>query len=138
MRGIDMAEPSRRRGSGHLAERIEQILRRSRVPLTGIEIVGRMRIGDSRVSNSLVFRALQQLRREGRIRKIEHLNCYAAGGETRCVSLVCAVCGVLRTVEAETFFAAIDALARQRGFCPNRYVIEAAGTCRACAGSVER
>lgn len=135
MRGIDTAEPPRRRRSGHLGETILRMLRRSRTPLTGIEIAERMRIGDPRVSNSQVFRTLQQLRRDGAIRKIEHLNCYAAGGETRYVSLVCRACGALRTVEAAGFFEAIDAAARLRGFRPNRYVVEVPGTCRACGGS---
>ncbi|MET0310054.1 MAG: transcriptional repressor [Sphingomonas sp.] len=131
MRGIDMAEPSRRR-TGYLTGEIVQLLQRSQVPLTGIEIANRLRHDDPRVSNSLVFRALQQLRRDAVIRKIEHLNGYALGGETRTISLVCAECGKLFAIEEDAFFERLDDIARRQGFRPSRYVIEFAGTCGRC------
>lgn len=135
MRDTDMAEPSRRRRSGHLGETVLRMLRRSRAPLTGIEIAERLRTKDPHISNSQIFRTLQRLRRDDAIRKIEHLNCYAVGGETRCVSLVCGACGALRMVEAAGFFDAVDEAARLRGFRPNRYVVEVPGTCAACSAA---
>jgi Fe2+ or Zn2+ uptake regulation protein len=132
MRGTDMAEPSRRRRAGDLAGMILRLLQRSQTPLAGIGIADRLRRKDARVSNSLVFRALGQLREDGMIRKIEHLNGYAAGGETRRVSLVCSKCGKLVTLEAEGFFEALDGLAGRHGFRPSRYVVEFGGRCACC------
>jgi Fur family zinc uptake transcriptional regulator len=131
MHDTDMAEPSRRR-SGDLGKTMLRMLRRSPAPLTGIEIAQRLRTRGPRISNSQIFRTLQQLRRDGAIRKIEHLNGYAAGGDTRCVSLACSACGALGAVEAAGFFEAIDEAARLRGFRPGRYVVEVPGTCAAC------
>jgi Fe2+ or Zn2+ uptake regulation protein len=135
MPGTSMAEPPRRRGPGHLAETILLLLQRSQAPLTGIEIAERLRLRDRRVSNSLVFRALLLLRRDGAIRKIEHRNCYAAGGETRVVSLVCATCGRLEVREDEAFFQALGGVARLHGFRPSRYIVEFPGICGRCSES---
>lgn len=124
-----------RRGSGALARAVARLLAHSPTALTGIAIAERLRRDDPGISNSLVFRSLSQLRRDGAVRKIEHVNGYAWGGDTRMVSLVCMTCGALAQRDAPGLFEALDALAGQHGFRPDRYVIEVAGACRACGGA---
>jgi len=93
--------------------------------------------GEGSAKPPTIYRALDFLQELGLAHKIESLNAYVACGHAShshsAIFLICETCGRAEELHSETTVPALEAETRAAGFGLSRAVIEARGTCRACA-----
>lgn len=93
--------------------------------------------GEGAAKPPTVYRALDFLQETGLAHKIESLNAYVACGHAShshsAVFLICETCGAAEELHAVATVEALNAETEAAGFSVSRAVIEARGTCRACA-----
>lgn len=93
--------------------------------------------GEGAAKPPTVYRALDFLQEQGLAHKIESLNAYVACGHTShkhsAVFLICETCGAAEELHAVATNEALRAETAAAGFTVRQAVIEARGTCRACA-----
>ncbi|WP_342643264.1 transcriptional repressor [Rhodoligotrophos ferricapiens] len=106
------------------------------------DIIDRMALAGDRPAPITVYRALDFLRAQGLVHKVESRNAYVActhdhGDAERAVLLICDRCGMVLEVQGADVFAAIKRSAESVGFAVARPVVEVNGTCTQCAASRE-
>lgn len=112
-------------------------------PLGAYDLIEAMRSGEGRAPAPIaIYRALDFLRENGFIHRLESLNAFIAcphphGSGERVVFLICEACRHVDEVLAEPLSEALAALARAHAFKPERQVIELAGRCRQCQTGTE-
>jgi len=84
-----------------------------------------------------IYRALDFLRENGFIHRLETLNAFIAcphlhGTGEQVVFLICETCRHVEETDAAPLAKALSAIATAQGFTAERQVIELAGTCRNC------
>ena len=93
--------------------------------------------GEGSAKPPTIYRALDFLQELGLAHKIESLNAYVACGHAShshsAIFLICETCGRAEELHSETTVPALEAETRAAGFELSQAVIEARGTCRACA-----
>jgi Fur family zinc uptake transcriptional regulator len=126
------------------AERLTPVRRRvleallaSHHPLGAYELIDRLAEAGGRPAPITVYRALDFLRRQGLVHRIESRNAFIAcvhnhdGGDP-VVFLICEKCGAVGEAAAAAVADTIRNASRAAGFTPRTPVIEISGTCAHC------
>jgi len=127
-----------RRGERLTAMRrlVLEVLAASHKPLGAYEIIERAGKGP-RPAPITVYRALNFLREQGLVHRIESRNAFIAcvnnhGSEDLVVFLICELCGEVGEAPSATVAENLKAAARAAGFTPKAPVIEISGICAHC------
>lgn len=114
------------------------VLAEAKRPLGAYDIIEELRPGGGRGPAPIViYRALDFLRENGFIHRLESLNAFIAcphrhGSGEKVVFLICEACQHVEEAVAAPLSEALTRLAQGHGFAARRQVIELAGTCRHC------
>ncbi len=115
-----------------------EALAEAKHPLGAYDLIETLRNANGRVLAPIaVYRALDFLRENGFIHRLETLNAFIAcphlhsTGE-KVIFLICEACRHVEEAGAEALSNALATLAAEHGFMAERQVIELAGTCRNC------
>jgi Fur family transcriptional regulator, zinc uptake regulator len=114
----------------------------SHKPLGAYEIIDRMAPKGPRPAPITAYRALEFLRENGLVHRIESRNAFIACVHTHAagdlvVFLICERCGTVGEASSPDVAATLTAAARAAGFTPKSPVIEISGICTHCRG-IER
>src|SRR5262249_48292860 len=106
-------------------------------PLGACEIMDQVARGGPRPAPITVYRALDFLRGNGLVHRIESRNAFVAcgrnhGADALVAFLICERCGAVGEAPAAAIGQSLVAAARSAGFTPNLSVIEIPGTCAHC------
>ena len=115
-----------------------EILAGSHKPLGAYEIMGLAARKGPRPAPITVYRALDFLRQNGLVHRIESRNAFVACVHAHAagdlvVFLICERCDAVGEAPAGAVGQTLAAAARSAGFTPNMSVIEITGTCSHCA-----
>ena len=119
-----------------IRRQVLEALLTSHKPLGAYEIIERL-AGDSRPAPITVYRALDFLRDNGLVHRIESRNAFVAcvhnhAGEDLVVFLICERCGAVGEAPGGAAAEALKASSRAAGFSPKSPLIEIAGICSHC------
>jgi Fur family zinc uptake transcriptional regulator len=108
----------------------------SHKPLGAYEIIERLAL-DTRPAPITVYRALDFLRENGLVHRIESRNAFVAcvhnhAGEDLVVFLICESCGIVGEAPAAGVADALRHSSRAAGFTPKSPLIEIVGICTHC------
>jgi Fur family zinc uptake transcriptional regulator len=111
----------------------------SHQPVGAYEIMERLAPTGPRPAPITVYRALEFLRENGLVHRIESRNAFVACVHTHAagdlvVFLICDRCGRVGEAASAEVAATLKAAARAAGFTPKSPVIEISGTCAHCRG----
>jgi Fur family transcriptional regulator, zinc uptake regulator len=120
-----------------IRRRVLEALLSSHKPLGAYEIVERMAGKKGRPAPVTVYRALEFLRGNGLVHRIESRNAFVAcghnhAGDDLVVFLICERCGAVGEAPGGAVANALKASSRTAGFLPKSPVIEIAGICSHC------
>lgn len=119
-----------------IRRKVLRLLLESDEPAKAYDLIGNLD-GEGAAKPPTVYRALEFLQDTGLAHKIESLNAFVACGHAAhahsAVFLICERCGGAEELHAVSTRAALENETRAAGFRMSRAVIEARGTCRACA-----
>jgi Fur family zinc uptake transcriptional regulator len=109
----------------------------SHKPLGAYEIIERVAPGGSRLAPITVYRALEFLRENGLVHRIESRNAFIACVHNHALSdlvvfLICERCGTVGEAASADVAATLASAARAAGFTPGSPVIEIGGVCAHC------
>ena len=111
-------------------------------PLGAYDLIEALREGGSGRGPApiAIYRALDFLRENGFIHRLETLNAFIAcphlhGAGEEVVFLICETCRHVEEASAAPLAGAVSSLAAAHGFVVERRVLELAGTCRHCAAA---
>jgi Fur family zinc uptake transcriptional regulator len=114
-----------------------QALLASHKPLGAYEIMERLAAGNGRPAPITVYRALDFLRENGLVHRIESRNAFVAcvsehASSDPIVFLICERCGAVGETPGVSVAEALKSSCRAAGFAPKSPVIEIAGICSHC------
>jgi Fur family transcriptional regulator, zinc uptake regulator len=120
-----------------MRRRVLEILAASHKPLGAYEIVDAAAAHGPRPAPITVYRALDFLRENGLVHRIESRNAFVACGRNHpsdalVAFLICDRCGAVGEAPAAAAAQSLAAAAQGAGFAPNLSVIEITGTCSHC------
>jgi Fur family transcriptional regulator, zinc uptake regulator len=109
----------------------------SHKPLGAYEIIDRMAAKGARPAPITAYRALEFLRENGLVHRIESHNAFVACVHTHAagdlvVFLICERCGAVGEASSADVAATLTSAARAAGFTPKSPVIEISGVCSHC------
>ena len=109
----------------------------SHKPLGAYEIIDRLALKGPRLAPITAYRALEFLRENGLVHRIESRNAFLACAhnhdETAIVAfLICESCGSVGEIPAAPLAQSFNEAARGTGFAPKLSVVEITGTCAHC------
>jgi Fur family zinc uptake transcriptional regulator len=112
----------------------------SHQPLGAYEIMERLSPNGARPAPITVYRALEFLRENGLVHRIESRNAFVACVHTHAagelvVFLICERCGAVGEASSAEVAGKLKAAARAAGFTPKSPVIEISGICTHCGGN---
>jgi Fur family transcriptional regulator, zinc uptake regulator len=117
-----------------------EVLATSHKPLGAYEIIEQVaRAGGSRPAPITIYRALDFLRDNGLVHRIESRNAFLAclgthASDSLVVFLICEQCGTVGEMAAGAVAPALVSAAKDAGFTPKMSVIEVSGICAHCRG----
>jgi Fur family transcriptional regulator, zinc uptake regulator len=119
-----------------MRRQVLEALLASHKPLGAYEIIERL-AGRSRPAPISIYRALDFLRENGLVHRIESRNAFVAcvhdhGSDDLVVFLLCERCGAVGEAPGGAAAEALKASARAAGFSPKSPLIEVAGICSHC------
>ena len=119
-----------------MRRQVLQALLASHKPLGAYEIIERL-AHKNRPAPITVYRALDFLRDNGFVHRIESRNAFVAcvhnhGGDDLVVFLICERCGAVGEAPGAAAAEALKASSRAAGFSPKSPLIEIAGICSHC------
>lgn len=119
-----------------MRRRVLQTLLSSHKPIGAYEIIDRL-TDKTRPAPITIYRALDFLRRNGLIHRIESRNAFVAcvhdhADDELIVFLICERCGAVGEAPGGAAAAALQASSRAAGFTPKSPLIEIAGVCSHC------
>ena len=119
-----------------MRRQVLQALLSSHKPLGAYEIIDRL-AQRNRPAPITIYRALDFLRENGLVHRIESRNAYVAcvhnhGGDDLVVFLICESCGAVGEAPGGAAAEALKASSRAAGFSPKSPLIEIAGICSHC------
>jgi Fur family zinc uptake transcriptional regulator len=119
-----------------MRRQVLEALLASHKPLGAYEIIERL-AGRSRPAPISIYRALDFLRENGLVHRIESRNAFVAcvhdhGSDDLVVFLLCERCGAVGEAPGAGAAEALKASARAAGFSPKSPLIEVAGICAHC------
>ena len=109
----------------------------SHKPLGAYEIIDRLALRGARPAPITAYRALEFLRENGLVHRIESRNAFIAcvhnhaAGEL-VVFMICEHCGAVGEASSDDLAATLSSAARAAGFSPKSPVIEITGVCTHC------
>ena len=114
-----------------------QALLASHEPLGAYDLIDRLAAGGTRPAPITVYRALDFLREQGFVHRIESRNAFIACVHEHAtgdpvVFLICEQCGAVGEARAANVADSIRSASRSAGFTPKTPVIEIFGTCAHC------
>jgi len=120
-----------------IRRQVLEVLLDSHKPLGAYEIMDRTATGDGRPAPITIYRALDFLRENGLVHRIESRNAFVAcvnnhGSDELVVFLICEHCGAVGEAPGEAVAVELKAAARSAGFTPKTPVIEIGGVCLHC------
>jgi Fur family zinc uptake transcriptional regulator len=120
-----------------MRRRVLEILTGSHKPLGAYEIMDEAAQKGPRPAPITIYRALDFLRMNGLVHRIESRNAFVAcgrnhGSDALVAFLICERCGAVGEAPAAAAGQSLAAAARSAGFTPNLSVIEITGTCAHC------
>jgi Fur family zinc uptake transcriptional regulator len=120
-----------------IRRQVLEALLHSHRPLGAYEIIDRMKGANAATPPITVYRALEFLREQGLVHRIESRNAFIAcihdhSSGDPVVFLLCEQCGAVGEAASEALAGAVKAAARGAGFTPKTPVIEIAGVCLHC------
>ena len=119
-----------------IRRKVLQLLIESPGPAKAYDLLGRLD-GEGSPKPPTVYRALDFLKELGLAHKIESLNAFVACGHAShrhtAIFLICQTCGRAEELHSHAIVPTLKAEAEGVGFSLSHAVIEAHGTCRACA-----
>jgi Fur family zinc uptake transcriptional regulator len=109
----------------------------SHQPLGAYEIMDRLAPKGTRLAPITIYRALDFLRENGLVHRIESRNAFVACVHTHAdgdmvVFLICELCGAVGEASSPEVAATLKSAARAVGFTPKSPVIEISGICTHC------
>ena len=120
-----------------IRRRVLEVLLESHRPLGAYEIMDRVAAGGGRPAPITIYRALDFLRDNGLVHRIESRNAFVAcvgnhpSGDL-VVFLICERCGAVGEASSRAVADQLKAAARAAGFTPRAPVIEVGGICSHC------
>jgi Fur family transcriptional regulator, zinc uptake regulator len=120
-----------------MRRRVLEALLASHAPLGAYELIDKLSGRGSRLAPITIYRALDFLREQGLVHRIESRNAFIAcvadhdSGEP-VVFLICEKCGAVGEAASATVAATIKSASRAAGFTPKTPVIEISGICAHC------
>lgn len=108
-------------------------------PVGAYDLIERMSTDGRRVAPATVYRALDFLREQGLVHRIDSLNafigCASPGLGHEAQFLICRACRNVAEISDPQLAQVLDHAARAAGFRLEHRTIELSGLCRACAGA---
>jgi Fur family zinc uptake transcriptional regulator len=120
-----------------IRRRVLELLLESHQPLGAYEIMDRAAEAGARPAPITIYRALDFLRDNGLVHRIESRNAFVAcvnnhGSGDLVVFLICERCGAVGEASSQAVADQLKAAARAAGFTPKAPVIEVSGVCSHC------
>jgi Fur family transcriptional regulator, zinc uptake regulator len=120
-----------------MRRRVLEALLASHAPLGAYELIDRLSVRGARLAPITVYRALDFLRAQGLVHRIESRNAFIAcvashGSGEPVVFLICERCGAVGEAASAAVAATIKSASHAAGFTPNMPVIEISGVCAHC------
>ncbi len=120
-----------------MRRRVLETLAASHKPLGAYEIMDQVGQKGPRPAPITVYRALDFLRQNGLVHRIESRNAFLAcahnhGSGALVCFLICESCGAVGEAPAAAAAQTLAAAAHSAGFTPNLTVVEITGTCSHC------
>jgi Fur family zinc uptake transcriptional regulator len=120
-----------------IRRRVLEVLLENHRPLGAYEIMDRVAASGSRPAPITIYRALDFLRDNGLVHRIESRNAFVAcvsnhGSGDLVVFLICERCGAVGEASSQAVADQLKAAARAAGFTPRAPVIEVSGICSHC------
>jgi len=120
-----------------IRRRVLEALLASHRPLGAYELIEHLAGGGAKPAPITIYRALDFLRDNGLVHRIESRNAFIAcvhnhGSSDPVVFLICERCGSVGEAAAAAVAATIKSASRAAGFTPKTPVIEIAGICAHC------
>ncbi|MEX2036758.1 MAG: transcriptional repressor [Xanthobacteraceae bacterium] len=120
-----------------IRRRVLEVLLESHRPLGAYEIMDRVAAGGGRPAPITIYRALDFLRDNGLVHRIESRNAFVACVNNHTsgdlvVFLICERCGAVGEASSAAVADQLKAAARAAGFTPRAPVIEVGGICSHC------
>ncbi len=112
----------------------------SHKPLGAYELIDRLAARGGRPAPITVYRALDFLREQGLVHRIESRNSFFAcvhnhASDDPVVFLICEKCGAVGEAAASDIANAVKSTSRAAGFTPKTPVIEISGICANCSAA---
>ena len=122
-----------------IRRRVLELVWRNHAPVGAYALLDEIRKDGRIAAPPTVYRALDFLREQGLVHRLESLNAFIGCPKPESSHegqfLICDGCGVVREFEAPAIRAAIARQAGAYGFAIHQQTIEARGTCRECRGT---
>lgn len=120
-----------------IRRRVLQALLSSHRPLGAYEIIDRLAARNARPAPITIYRALEFLRENGLVHRIESRNAFIAcinnhAGSDPVVFLLCERCGAVGEAASAAIAETLKTASRAAGFTPKTPVIEISGICAHC------
>ena len=120
-----------------LRRQVLEVLLGSHKPLGAYEIIDRAAQSGARPAPITIYRALDFLRDNGLVHRIESRNAFIACVNNHAtgdleVFLICERCGEVGEAQSATIAGELKSAARAAGFTPKAPVIEVSGICANC------
>jgi len=120
-----------------IRRRVLEALLASHRPLGAYELIDRLAVRGVRPAPITVYRALDFLREQGLVHRIESRNAFIAcvqdhGSGDPVVFLICEKCGAVGEAASAAVADTIKTASRAAGFTPKTPVIEISGICAHC------
>lgn len=117
--------------------RVLEALLASHAPLGAYELIDRLAEGGARPAPITIYRALDFLREQGLVHRIESRNAFIAcvhnhASHDPVVFLICEKCGAVGEAASAAVADTIRNASRAAGFTPKTPVIEISGVCAHC------
>lgn len=120
-----------------MRRQVLEALLASHQPLGAYELIDRLAEGGARPAPITIYRALDFLREQGFVHRIESHNAFIACGHNHdsddpVVFLICEKCGAVGEAASAAVADTIRTASRAAGFTPRTPVIEISGICAHC------
>lgn len=120
-----------------MRRRVLEALLASHAPLGAYELIDRLAADGGRPAPITIYRALDFLRMQGLVHRIESRNAFIAcvhnhEGADPVVFLICETCGAVGEADSSAVADTIRSASRHAGFTPKSPVIEITGICAHC------
>jgi Fur family transcriptional regulator, zinc uptake regulator len=120
-----------------IRRRVLEALLQSHAPLGAYELIDRLAANGARPAPITIYRALDFLREQGLVHRIESRNAFIAcvhnhDSAEPVVFLICEKCGAVGEAAGAAVAQTIRTASRAAGFTPKAPVIEISGVCAHC------